>query len=88
MTNEELFGKSYKLNAKEVGKFLRKPIKWYTYAERVPHIGELIFLPKMKWAGKKSCTISEGDYNYIKNDYFDYTKKHTKYYVICQTNLY
>lgn len=88
MTTEELLGKSYTLNGKEAGKFLRKPIKWYTYAERVPRIGELIFLPRMKWTGKKSQVISIGDHNYIMNDYFDYAKKVSKYYVICQTNLY
>lgn len=88
MTIEELFGKSYTLNAKEVCKFLRKPIKWYTYAERVPRVGELIFLPSLKWAGKNSQVISQGDHNYIKNDYSDYAKKISKYYVICQTKLY
>ena len=73
----------YVMNGKEIAKFLNGKKRWYSYAERTPLPGEMIY----KNNGETSV-ISDGASRYIKEEYFESSKKHWKYTVLTRRNNY
>jgi hypothetical protein len=73
----------YVMNGKEIAKFLNGKQRWYSYAERVPLPGEMI----RKNNGETSV-ISDGASRYIRDEYFDSSKKHWRYTVLTRRNRY
>lgn len=85
------------LSSKEVAKFLRKPIRVYTYAERMPKVGELIhyrcwfnsiMTKHMRGNHRIYRTIMVRDWlvNHIRCTYNLRELKMWEYYVIARRN--
>ena len=66
----------YVMTAKEIAKFFNKGEKWYTYATRIPLPGEMIRV------NGETHVISDGDANYIRDNY----KELYKYYILARRN--
>ena len=73
----------YVMNGMEIAKFLNGKKRWYSYFERTPLPGEMIHENN-----GKTTVISDGDSEYIRNEYFESSKKYWKYTVLTRRNKY